>query len=158
MYCVDADTIINIELAGWFDKLSDAVKNNYVCFPEGVYRQLTDTSTKIGNKVKLWDKYKAIHYLTTNEKDTMKKVDLKYGPQFSIGNIKYQGFWKTELPGGGVDAQVVAVAKEENHIAVTNDKCIHGACMLENVECIRFEEFGRRLVNNTLVQLKMFNS
>ncbi len=155
MYCVDTDTIINVELAGWFDKLSGAVKNKYVCYPEGVYRQLTDTTTKIGNKVKTWDKYKGIRYLTTNEKIIMKQVDLKYGSQFSIGGKTYAGFWKTEVRGGGVDAQVIAVAKEEKHIVVTNDNCIHGACMLENVECIRFEEFGRRLVNGMLIQSKM---
>ena len=51
MYCLDADVIINVEFAGWFDCLYKSAKDGHICFPEGVYRQLTDTSTKIGNKI-----------------------------------------------------------------------------------------------------------
>jgi hypothetical protein len=157
MYCLDADTIINVTLAGWFNKLHESAKDGHVCFVEGVYRQLTDTTTKIGNKIKNWDKYESIKYLTTAEQILMKQIDEKYGPPFHIIKGKdYPGFWKTEPPGGGVDAQVIAVAKERKYIVVSNDHSIHGACMLENVECIRYEEFGRRLLAGTLIQSKMF--
>jgi hypothetical protein len=157
MYCLDADTIINVTLAGWFDKLHESAKDGHVCFVEGVYRQLTDTTTKIGSKIKNWDKYGSIQKLTTVEQALMKQLDKKYGPPFPIIKGKnYPGFWKTEPPGGGVDAQVIAVAKERKYIVVSNDHSIHGACMLENVECIRYEEFGRRLLAGTLIQSKMF--
>lgn len=56
MYCLDADAIINVELSGWFDELRESAKDGYICFPEGVYRQLTATTTKIGNKIQNWDK------------------------------------------------------------------------------------------------------
>ena len=157
MYCLDADTIINVELAGWFDKLRRAAKEGNICFPEGVYRQLTDTTTKIGNKIKNWGKYGCIQHLTTSEQIIMKQIDNKYGPPFNIiKGRNYKGFWKTEPLGGGVDAQVITIAKERKYIVVSNDHSIHGACMLENVECIRYEEFGRRLISGTLRQSAMF--
>ena len=155
MYCLDTDSIINIEFAGWFNSLRKAAKDGNVYFPEGVYRQLTDTFTKIGNKIKNWEKYGTCVYLTTSEQELMKTIESNYGPQFSIKGISYPGFWKTEPVGGGVDAQVIAVAKERKYIVVSNDNSIHGACMLEDVECIRFEEFGRRLVSGTLRQLTL---
>lgn len=157
MYCLDADTIINVELANWFEKLHESAKDGYVCFVEGVYRQLTDTSTRIGTKIKNWDKYGCLHKLTTVEQALMKQLDTKYGPPFSIiKGHNYSGFWKTEGVGGGVDSQIVAVAKERGYLVVSNDNSIHGACMLEDVECIRYEEFGRRLLAGTLVQSKLF--
>jgi hypothetical protein len=156
MYCLDADTIINVVFAGWFDNLHESAKNGYICFPEGVYRQLTDTTTRIGNKIKNWSKYGSIHYLTTTEQAVMKQIDMKYGPPFYIIKGKnYPGFWKTERIGSGVDAQIIAVAEECKYMVVSNDHSIHGACMLENVECMRYEEFGRRLIANTLIQSKM---
>ena len=149
--------IINVELAGWFDKLHESAKKGHICFVEGVYRQLTDTSTKIGNKIKNWDKYGCLHNLTTIEQSLMKYLDIRYGPPFHIIKGKnYPGFWKTEGAGGGVDSQIIAVAKEREYLVVSNDNSIHGACMLENVGCIRYEEFGRRLLAGTLVQSKLF--
>ena len=156
MYCLDADTIINVELAGWFDKLRRAAKEGNICYPEGVYRQLTDTTTKIGNKIKNWGKYGCIQHLTTSEQTIMKQIDNKYGPPFNIiKGRNYKGFWKTEPLGGGVDAQVITIAKERKYVVVSNDHSIHGACMLENVECIRYEEFGRRLLAGTLIQTSL---
>jgi hypothetical protein len=156
MYCLDADSIINIALAGWFDSLQKTAKNGDICFPEGVYRQLTETTTKIGQKIEGWDKFGCLKILSSSEKLLMKQIDQKYGPPFHIINGKdYKGFWKTEPPGGGVDAQVIAVAKEHKYIVVSNDHSIHGACMLENVECILYEEFGRRLVTGTLSQNRL---
>jgi len=67
----------------------------------------------------------------------------------------YRGFWRTEFPGGGVDAQVIVLAKERKYIVISNDNSIHGACMLENVEWIRYEEFGRRLIAGTLIQSQL---
>jgi hypothetical protein len=156
MYCLDTDSIINVEFAGWFSSLRKAAKDGSIYFPEGVYRQLTDTTTKIGNKIKNWGKYGTILKLTTSEQVLMKQIDAKYGPSFHIKGNSYPGFWKTEPVGGGVDSQVIAVAKERKYIVVSNDNSIHGACMLENVECIRYEEFGRRLISGTLRQSAMF--
>jgi len=86
MYCLDADTIINVELAGWFEKLHESAKDGHICFVEGVYRQLTDTSTRIGTKIKNWDKYGCLHKLTTVEQTQMKQLDTRYGPPFSVVN------------------------------------------------------------------------
>lgn len=87
----------------------------------------------------------------------MRKIDEIYGPPFYIiKGRNYPGFWKTEGAGGGVDSQIVAVAKERGYFVVSNDHSIHGACMLEDIACMLYEEFGRRLLSGTLVQSKLF--
>jgi len=50
----------------------------------------------------------------------------------------------------------VALAKSRKWIAVSNDNSIHGACMLENVECRRWEDIGRLLLRPEQPQLPGF--
>lgn len=93
-------------------------------------------------------KYGCFHYLSQDELVLFAYLDNRYGLPFKIGNAPYKGFWATESGKKGVDAQVVAVAKHNDYIIVTNDNSIHGASYLENIECIRWEELCRRMKNS----------
>jgi len=149
-YCLDANAIINIQLVGMLSDLEQMAAQNLICIPEGVYRELTDTTTKIGEKIKKWVPYGCIHDLTPDELLLLKEIDGKYGQPFKIGNGNlYGGFWATPSGEKGVDAQVVVVAKLNNLIIVTNDGSMHGASYFEDVECIRFEELCRRFRTET---------
>ena len=156
MYCLDTEAIITIERAGLFDNLHEAVKNKGICYPEGVYRELTDTTTIIGTKIERWEKYGSLHYLSSDELIELKRIETTYGPSFNLKGQAYPGFWRKGKDNRAADAQVVTVSKMCKHIAITNDRCIRGACMLEDIECISTEEFARRLINGPLDQSKMF--
>jgi len=115
--------------------------------PEGVYKELQQKTDKLAKTIEQWEKkYSFVVNLDSKALELLPEIERKYGPQFSVGGKTYAGFWKSPSGKKSVDAQVVALAKSRDWIAVSNDNSIHGACMFEDVGCRRWEEIGRLLL------------
>jgi hypothetical protein len=118
-----------------------------VRIPEGVFRELRRKTDKLAKTIEQWKKkYSFVVALDPKALELLPDIERNYGPQFSVGGKTYPGFWKSPSGRRSVDAQVVALAKSRRWVAVSNDNSIHGACMLEDVECRRWEEIGRLLL------------
>ena len=68
-----------------------------------------------------------------------------YGEPITVGKQRYQGFWASRAGRKAADSQVVAVAKVFGHTVVSDDTAVKLVCALENVPCISWAEFARRL-------------
>lgn len=66
-------------------------------------------------------------------------IDARYGPQFSMAGVSYGGFWKSRAGQDAADAEVVAFAKARGWVVISNDHSVHGACLMESIECHRWE-------------------
>ena len=75
----------------------------------------------------------------------LSRIEQAYGNQIRIGNRVYPGFWKSARGRRAVDGQVVATAKKLRATAVSDDRAIRGACLLEGIPCIGWTEFARIL-------------
>lgn len=73
------------------------------------------------------------------------RLERHYGETIVFGQQRYGGFWKSKAGKQAADAQVVAVAKLKGALAVSDDRGVKLACALENVPCIGWSEFARRL-------------
>lgn len=114
--------------------------------PEGVYRELQRNTDQLARTIRQWKKkHSFVVNLGTSALELLPDIERKYGPQFSVGGKTYAGFWKSPSGKRSSDSQVVALAKSRGWVAVSNDNSINGACMLEDVQCCRWEEIGRLL-------------
>jgi uncharacterized protein YacL len=124
------------------------VRGGKLKIPEGVYRELQQITDKLAKQIEQWkNKYSFVIQLDRKALEILTDLERKYGPQFNVGGKTYTGFWKSPSGKKSADSQVLALAKSRGWIVVSNDNSIHGACMLENVECRRWEEIGRLLLD-----------
>lgn len=157
IFCCDSASLIDLRDAGLLREMRGLVQNDRVKIPEGVYRELQQKTDKLANTIEQWKKkYSIVIDLDPKALELLPDIERNYGPQFSVGGKTYAGFWKSPSGRKSVDAQVVALAKSRKWIAVSNDNSIHGACMLENVECRRWEDIGRLLLRPEQPQLPGF--
>jgi hypothetical protein len=147
VFCCDSVSLIDLRDAGLLRKMRGLVRSGRVRIPEGVFRELRRKTDKLANTIEQWKKkYSFVVALDAKALELLPDIERNYGPQFSVGGKTYPGFWTSPSGRKSVDAQVVALAKSRGWIAVSNDNSIHGACMLEDVECRRWEEIGRLLL------------
>lgn len=146
VFCCDSSALIDLRDAGLLRKLRTLVQRGRVKIPEGVYKELQQKTDQLAKTIEQWKrKYSFVLNLDTKALELLPDIELKYGPQFSVGGKTYAGFWKSPSGKKSADSQVVTLAKTRGWIAVSNDNSINGACMLEDVECRRWEEIGRLL-------------
>jgi hypothetical protein len=147
VFCCDSAALIDLRDAGLLRKLGILVESGKAKIPEGVYKELKKKTDRLSNTIEQWKKkYSFVISLDLKALELLPDIERKYGPPFSVGGKTYPGFWKSPSGKKSVDAQVVALAKSRVWIVVSNDNSIHGACMLENVKCRRWEEIGRLLM------------
>ena len=146
IFCCDSSALIDLRDAGLLRKLRTLVQRGRIRIPEGVYKELQQKTDQLAKTIEQWKrKYSFVVNLDTKALELLPDIERKYGPQFSVGGKTYAGFWKSPSGRKSADSQVVALSKIRGWIAVSNDNSINGACMLENVECRRWEEIGRLL-------------
>ncbi len=154
VFCCDSASLIDLRDAGLLRKTRGLVQSGRAKIPEGVYKELQQKTDKLAKTIEQWKKkYYFVVNLDPEALELLPDIERNYGPQFSVGGKTYPGFWKSPSGRKSVDAQVVALAKSRRWIAISNDNSIHGACMLENVECRRWEEIGRLLLGPEQLQL-----
>lgn len=160
IYCLDADTLINIKRSypEAIRKLSRYGKNGTVVIPEGVYREIHKKSDLLKQMVQIWkDKYGAVIPLNTRVlQSELRRIEVAYGDNIMIGKQLRRGFWSSKSGQRAADSQVVAVSKVKKFIAVSNDQAIQDACHIENVACITWQEFYRRMKRDFSAQDELF--
>lgn len=146
VYCLDASALIDLHKAKLSKKLTIWASNGCIMVPEGVYRELRRKSDKLKKLLDKWQsQYSVIIQLNDVDKNQLSYIEQTYGRGFSIGAIIYPGFWKSASGHKAADGQVVALAKTRKWVVVSGDKSVRGACAKENIECISWEDFARRL-------------
>ena len=73
------------------------------------------------------------------------RIERAYSESIQVGKQKHPGFWKSRTGYKAADGQVVAVAKVFYCTVVSDDNAVKAACALEDVPCISWTEFARRL-------------
>lgn len=146
IFCCDSSALIDLRDAGLLRKLRTLVQRGRIKIPEGVYKELQQQTDQLAKTIEQWKrKYSFSVNLDTKALELLPGIERKYGPQFNVGGKTYAGFWKSPSGRRSADSQVVALSKIHEWTAISNDNSINGACMLENVECRRWEEIGRLL-------------
>lgn len=157
VYCCDSDSLINLRDAKLLRKLRFLARIDTLKIPRGVYRELHRKTDRLAQTLKKWkDKYPIVIELDYKSLQLLTYLEREYGRSFSVGGKHYKGFWASSSGRKSVDAQVIALAKTNKWVAVSNDDSIHGACMLEGVICRRWEEVGRILLGPEQLKLPGF--
>ncbi len=130
-------------------KIENLAKNGALKIPEGVWREIKRKTDKIFKIIqKIVNKYPSTVVYIKNDPRTINEfyeVERKYGEFIQVGNRKYDGFWKSASGKKAAEGQVIAIAKVFNYTVVSDDNAVRLACMLENIQCIGWTEFARRL-------------
>ena len=149
VYCLDADVLINIKnhYPEALKKVSRCAKEGKVVISEGVCREICEGSDRLKPMVQNWQsKYGAVVQLSAPIlRAEHVRIELAYGEVIQIGKQQRRGFWRSKGGKRSADSQVVAVSKVNGYITVSNDKVVECACQLENVPCIGWHEFFRRM-------------
>lgn len=160
VYCLDSDALINIKnhYPEELKEISRCAKAGKIVIAEGVCREICQGSDQLAATVRNWQsKYRAVIQLNTPTLRTeFVRIDLTYGEVIRIGRQQRTGFWKSKGGKRSADSQVVAVSKVNGYITVSNDRVVQDACYLENVPCIGWQEFYRRLKQGLTGQAMLF--
>ena len=117
--------------------------------PEGVYRELKRKSRKpyltIKNLIQYYPDLLVPVTKVHNLQSELARIEQIYGETIQIGARKLPGLWRSRSGRKAEDGQVVALAKKLGAMTVSNDKAIQRACFLENVPCIGWTEFARKI-------------
>jgi len=159
IYVCDADCLINLHRhfgRKALTKLGRLGRNGALKLPEGVCRELIRGTDHLAKFVKKNQSLLKVAISTNAQlQREVATLEKKYGERIVIGQQHYAGFWKSNAGRQAADAQVVAVAKWMPAIAVSDDWAVKYACALENVQCISWTEFARRLGLITGQQLRL---
>lgn len=150
IYVCDATSLIDLyqHFPKRIKKLRKAVSNNLVKIPEGLYRELVRKTDKLQRLTVEWSaKYDFKLTIKQDERllNELPQIERKYGDKVRVGGADYPGFWHSPSGRKSADAQVVTVGKVLGCTAVSDDMAVRYACLLENVECIGWTEFARRM-------------
>ena len=149
-YILDSDALINYynHFPKKFKRLKELAKNGILKIPEGVFRELKRKSDKIKKYVVRWQNdYGIIITIKSDFRlvNNITRIDTTYGEKIKVGGKVYPGFWKSPSGRKAADAQLVTIGMVKKYTVVSEDRAVHLACLLENVECIGWSEFARRI-------------
>jgi len=131
-----------------FKALAPHAANGEIKVPEGVFRELMRKTDKISNSLEQWEKkHKIVVRLKNDPRFLLEftRIEQTYGEKVSVGGRDYPGFWRSPAGRKAADGQVVAIGKVKKWVVVSDDKAVRFACLNENVQCIGWAEFARRL-------------
>jgi hypothetical protein len=150
VYVCDSDALINIQrhFPRKMQKIRELASAGRLTIPEGVARELKRGTDRLVDIVTKWEKQESV--VVAFDSDAQLKIELevldpKYGDRIVVGEQTYRGFWASAAGRKAADGQVVAIGKVRGFTVVSNDQSVLYACMLENVTCIVWTEFARRL-------------
>ncbi len=150
-YCCDATALIDIaqRFEDGVKKLDKAAKGGSLVVPIAVFNELRKKSDQLKAAVERWNttKYQAVIRIdSTGEfKRECARIERTYEPDFMVGSKVQGGFWRSKAGQKAADAQVVAIAKVKKLIAVSQDQAVNNACLLENIDCIGWQQLWRRI-------------
>ena len=148
-YVCDASSLINLHRhfkGKCMRRLRQLVEKEELCIPEGVARELRRGTDRLSEFIKRWEEPVVIR-LRNNPRlqAEVVRVERLYGNSITVGEVEYKGFWASPAGRKAADSQVVAVAKIFGCTVVSDDNAVKLACAQEDVPCIGWTEFARRL-------------
>jgi len=167
-YVPDADALVNLYLhfkRRAINALKKLAKRDALRIPEGVARELLRKSDRLSNLMtslkKQASKFPPSLFVRLRAqrkvREEVVRLEKLYGEEIRVGGRVHPGFWASRAGRKAKDSQVVAAAKVLRGVAVSDDKAIALACALEDVSCIGWTEFARRLGLMTK-QLELFGT
>ncbi|HVO72491.1 MAG TPA: hypothetical protein VMT35_00595 [Ignavibacteriaceae bacterium] len=164
IYILDSDALIDFynHFPAKFKKLQALSKNGLFKIPEGVFRELKRKSDKLRRLIERWEnEFNIVISIKSNIQlvNEFGRIEITFGDEIKVGGKIYPGFWKSPAGRKAADGQLVTIGKVlPKHIVVSDDKAVSLACLLENVECIGWAEFARRIgINNQNQQGSLFD-
>ena len=157
-YVCDADSLIklyrHLERA-CVKGLRQLAKSEALYIPEGVARELRRRTSGLSRFIERYEDFIVVR-LKDNPRlrAEVARMEGVYGESITVWKQRYSGFWASQAGRKAADSQVVAVAKVFGRTAVSDDNVVKLACALENVPCIGWTEFARRL--GLVKQLSLF--
>ncbi len=149
VYCLDSDALINIQryYPEALKEVARYARKGTIVIPEGVYREICQKTDGLKRMVQIWqNKYSAVILLDSPElRGELVRIEKAYGERITIKKQQRKGFWKSKSGKRAADGQVVTVSKVKGWIAVSNDQAVQDASSIENVPCIGWQEFYRRM-------------
>jgi len=150
IYVCDADALINLYRhfgRGAVRALKRAMKMGKLKLPQGVVHEILRGTDRLKTFVRNNRQHIEVKFTKADLRleDTLRDLEVKYGERIQVGGRAYPGFWHSRAGRKSADAQVIAVAKVKGWIAVSDDTAIKQVCHVENVPCIGWNEFARRL-------------
>ena len=154
VYVFDTTALIDIynHFPKQFRRLKRIVSSGAAKIPEGVFREIRRKTDKLRHYVERWEEeYGFVINIGRNPKllSEHSRIELAYGERVKVGDKIYNGFWNSPAGRKAADGQLVAIGKVHNYTVVSDDTTIRYACFLENVQCIGWAEFARRLGSGT---------
>lgn len=151
LYVLDADAFISVHqhFPVGLRRLRKAIKDGHLRVPEGVLRELGRGTDRLGRLVRGWvsthsDVLVMIGQSTILQAE-LTRIEQTYGERVKVGQKEYPGFWSSPAGRKAIDGQVVATAKVLHATVVSDDRAVRFACLLENIPCIAWSEFARRM-------------
>jgi hypothetical protein len=160
VYCLDACALVDIWLCypKAMKDLRRYASDGRVVIPEGVYREVCRKTDRLKSTVEtMKKKYNAVIFIDSMRlQSELRQIEIAYGERFMVGNKAREGFWRSKSGKRSADGQVITICKVHNYIAVSNDRAIQDACHIENVPCIGWQEFYRRMSQGFSGQAALF--
>lgn len=150
-YVLDASALINLHrhFPASFRKLGPMVQQGQIKIPEGIFRELKRRTDRLFEAVERWAKKNSdcVVRITRmhNLPNEFARIERQYGKRIVVGEKEYKGFWSSLAGREAADGQVIAVAKVLGATVVSDDRAVHLVCMLEDVPCIGWTEFARKI-------------
>lgn len=143
LFCCDANVLIQFIRARRFAELERLVHRDLLRIPLGVYQEVYPQQRE-GHEKRILARWKSEGVVVDLDTDLaaralIRGIERNYGRPFSVGGFTYGGLWKGRSGRAAADAEVVAAAKANGWAVISNDVSIHGACLLEEVDCYRWE-------------------
>jgi len=156
-YILDSAPLIDVKdhFPELLRKLKKLVGDGLIKIPDSVLRELSDVAGK-SDKATQWVQsmknqyqdfvvsFSGSDYVAHQIRQELSRIAPKYGPHFTVGKQTYPGFWSSRAGRKAAEGKVIAVAKVLKGTVVSNEKTVRGACLLERVPCIGWEEFVRQ--------------
>src|SRR6266498_3322905 len=124
----DADCLIDLHRhfgRTCFRALRGLAKLGALKLPEGVVREIKRGTDKLAKFVKDNERFVAVNVTQdVRIRDEVARLERLYGKTIVYGQQKYPGFWESLAGRKAADAQVVAVAKRIDGIAVSDDRAV----------------------------------
>jgi hypothetical protein len=158
IYVGDADCLINLHRhfgRKALSALQSCGNAGRLKLPEAVVRELRKRTKKLRRFVEDQRHLEITARHIPALHSEIPRLERLYGEKIRVGSQEYAGFWRSPAGRKAADAQVVAVAKLKGGVAVSDDRAVKLACALEDVPCIGWSEFARRLGLITMEQLRL---
>ncbi len=150
VYCPDTSSLINIHLNDpkRLRIIGRLVKKGRVKIPSGVRREVRKKSDPLSHSLSRWLNEPNAEVNPSSDRSvssTFTVLQKRYGEKIMVSGRTFPGFFKGPRGRRSADPEVVAISKVFNYVAVSDDEHIRLACMLENVQCITWQEFLRQI-------------